>query len=223
MAAPLLTVMGRCQQVIDHLLPRVRRLVFDEGTHFGGSGREPDQVEVGATNQAWPGRLRLHLPTPLFELGQDEGVNRRAHLVLVCDGWRRRLHGLAERPPVTILRSDLSSLSGADGSLGLRRRLWEPSVLDVGLDQLFFGDGQLASLRHLVVFDQLPHEAALRLAGRNDWPGGTAFHHPGKGTQVKLGHFALWAVALNTTLFQDRQNLRFEEWVSLRRCRGGKC
>ena len=50
----------------------------------------------------------------------------------------------------------------------------KPPVLDIRLDQLLFGDGQLAALRHLVVFDQFPHEAALGLAGRNDWTAGAA-------------------------------------------------
>ena len=56
--APLFAVMGRRQQVIDHLFPGVRRLVLDEGLDFGGRGRQPDQVEVGAADQGRRGPLR---------------------------------------------------------------------------------------------------------------------------------------------------------------------
>ena len=86
---------------------------------------------------------------------------------------------------------------------------------------MFFGDGQFAALRHLVVFDQFPHQAALGFSGRDHRTAGAALHHSGEGTEVQFGHFLLCAMTLHAVLFQNRQYLRLEKGIPLRGCRDG--
>ena len=91
----------------------------------------------------------------------------------------------------------------------------EPSLFDVGMNQLLFGRGQLAALRHLIVLDHFPQHAAIGLARRDHRTAGTSCHHTCERAEVESSHLLLVTVTHDAVLFQNRHDLALEQGRSL--------
>ena len=77
-AAPALTVAGRSQQAVDHLLKGFGGFVGEEILQLFFGGRQAGEVEGGAAQQGGFASWQRGCETVLFEVGQDElvdGVN----------------------------------------------------------------------------------------------------------------------------------------------------
>ena len=100
--------------MVDHAFPSVGGFVRDKGFHLGTVGREANQVQIGAANERGTVRFRPHDPATVLQLGENKGINRGAHLILVLHSRYRRLDGPFERPPVAVLLCDLSGFALLD-------------------------------------------------------------------------------------------------------------
>ena len=203
MAAPGLAILRRAEQAIHHFRECVFGLVGQERVDFLGRGRQARQVVGDAPQQGQLRRRWRRLDSLLFQLRQDESINRTLDPLLVLHPGRSViLHGL--KGPVLPAFLD---------AIVFRRRQWR--IFGSGrahLDPRFqIGDllvGQLARRRHLDflrVADHLVKSAVLGVARH---------HHSGESLnrrQVQPGHLRLRAMTGITLRGKNRTDLLLVE------------
>jgi len=90
--APALTVLLRCQQLIDkfhHRLQWIGRVFVFEGSHLGTRRRQADQVKVGAANERSRQGFRRWAHSGFTECSEDKVIERRAWPSAIRNRWNR--------------------------------------------------------------------------------------------------------------------------------------
>ena len=123
-----LAIVGRLQQPGDDLFVRVRRRVRQESVDLGRRRRQPRQVERHAADQGGPVCLRRRRQALLFQLRQDEAIDRIARPRRQLHVRQLRAHRRQIRPVRLVFgaRGDPALqgflLAGRQLALGIRRR-----------------------------------------------------------------------------------------------------
>ena len=213
-SSPAFAVSRRCEQPIDQPGVGVGRIVGFEGRDLARGGRQPDQVEGGASDQGPPVGPRRGCEPPGFEPGQDEPVDR---MVGPCGAANRRRRGILDRPERPVPRRSGCDRGRAVASLGRRRRCGlRPGGPDSDpgrqvVDGLL---GQPGSWRHLdrrVVPDRRDEWALLRPARHHDGPVVVSLQHALTRVEPQARLLLPRPVTSAAMLGQDRAYPRLEE------------
>jgi hypothetical protein len=97
--SPALAITRRRQQSVDQLLISIRSRIVDELLHFLRRGRQPVQIEIGAPNQRAPAGGGDRVQSFVFQLGEDERINRITDPARILNYRGGSPAQFAKRPP----------------------------------------------------------------------------------------------------------------------------
>ena len=132
MPPPPFAELRRVQKLIDHSLPGIRSLVLQKCSDLFASRRQTDQLKMDSPEQRRTIGIGRRLQIRRFQLGQDEGVDRRPRPIERMDR-RRRIMAQWAKGPVRSTRDGVRRVS----LVPFFRRLPLPGIRRAQLDPLF--------------------------------------------------------------------------------------